>query len=93
MSYPSHYRQGYAVSEGSAGDASSAPDEMSRCSGSVLNGQCMCSFVVTHFSTFAVAEADAATGPTSVSPNRSPSPAAAMLSCYSMILTFIFFVL
>jgi hypothetical protein len=35
-----------------------SPQEMSQCIGSVENGTCMCKFVVTHFSTFAVGDSD-----------------------------------
>ena len=78
--------QGFAVSDDSAGDSTSTPDEMSSCTGSLRHGNCVCTFVVTHFSTFAVVEADA--GAVAVSPNSPRSAAAALLSCSSMIFTF-----
>jgi hypothetical protein len=78
--------QGFAVSDDSAGDSTSTPDEMSSCTGSVRRGSCVCTFVVTHFSTFAVVEADASV--VAVSPNAPRSAAAALLSCASMIFTF-----
>ena len=78
--------QGFAVSDDSAGDSTSTPDEMSPCTGSLRHGNCVCTFVVTHFSTFAVVEADA--GAVAVSPNSPHSAAAVLLSCASMIFTF-----
>ena len=79
--------QGFAVSDDSAGDSTSTPDEMSSCTGSLRHGDCVCTFVVTHFSTFAVVEADA--GAVAVSPNSPRSAAAVLLlSCASMIFTF-----
>jgi hypothetical protein len=50
--------QGFAISEASSGSSSSSPDEMSQCIGSVQNGKCICTFSVTHFSTFAVGDSD-----------------------------------
>ena len=50
--------QGFAISEISAGNSSSFPDEMSQCIGLVQNGKCLCKFSVTHFSTFAVGDSD-----------------------------------
>ena len=78
--------QGFAVSDDSAGDSTSTPDEMSSCTGSLRHGNCVCTFVVTHFSTFAVVEADA--GAVAVSPNSLRSAAAVLLSCASMIFSF-----
>ena len=79
--------QGFAVSDDNAGDSTSTPDEMSSCTGSLRHGDCVCTFVVTHFSTFAVVEADA--GAVAVSPNSPRSAAAVLLlSCASVIFTF-----
>ena len=44
------------MAEDKAGSPSTSPEEMSKCIGSVQNGQCVCTFVVTHFSIFAVGD-------------------------------------
>ena len=51
--------QGFAIADHLSGDASVALDSMTQCIGAVSStGQCMCSFVVTHFSTFGVGDSD-----------------------------------
>lgn len=49
--------QGYAVSEATANNPSAVPEPLSPCTATVQNGQCVCLFAVTHFSTFAVGDA------------------------------------
>lgn len=79
------------MSEDSAGDAAAAPEELSPCTGSVQNGQCFCTFVVTHFSTFAVAETQSVPAVVASSPKATSSVSVANLPCIS--LTFFMFAL
>ena len=72
------------MSEDSAGDAAAAPEELSPCTASVQNGQCFCKFVVTHFSTFAVAETQSVPAVVASSPEVPPSISVAKLPCISL---------
>ncbi len=72
------------MSEDSAGDAAAAPEELSPCIGSVQNGQCFCTFVVTHFSTFAVAETKSVSSVVASSPKVTPSVSVANWPCLTL---------